>query len=335
MDRAVNQILVLHPGSFGDTILSLPVLAALKHRYAPATLHLIGHPSLLDFLPGRSTVDAMSSIDGPVYRDLLCGPSDISPSVMRFFAQFVVVVMWVADDDGRVAAVLNSLKVPEVVVRSPGLREDSDRHATERFRETVRFLLPSEGLPETGLTPTLKDRRSAAQWLADHGIHPETDWVVAVHAGSGSLSKCWPSERFAAVIRELVRGGLQVILIEGPADAQVTDEVARQVQYPLPRLREAGLSMVAAVLSCCGGFLGNDSGVTQLATALGIPTVAVFGPTDPRIWGYRGKRLVPLRGEKECRCPTRLAKQVCNEKVWLTISPECVLSTLRQVVSSP
>src|SRR5439155_23437515 len=63
MGRPMTQVLVIHPGAFGDTLLALPVLTGLKMSYAPASLELIGHPVLVELLPGRSVVDRMTSID--------------------------------------------------------------------------------------------------------------------------------------------------------------------------------------------------------------------------------------------------------------------------------
>src|SRR2546429_5521344 len=119
MDRRVSQILVVHPGSVGDTILALPVLAALKVHHRPVWLHLIGHPSLLDVLPGRSVVDSMGSIEGPDYRDLLAGPECMPASTVIFYQQFSLVVIWAADHDGSVQAALDSLGIPKGIVRSP------------------------------------------------------------------------------------------------------------------------------------------------------------------------------------------------------------------------
>src|SRR5206468_1417974 len=115
---------------------------------------------------------------------------------------------------------------------------------------------------------------------------------------------------------------------------ETTRVVAGQVPSALPRLRAASLSLVLAVVARCKGFLGNDSGVTHMATALGLPTVAVFGPTDPEIWGYREKRLVPLRSQFGCRCATREAQQMCGERVCLSTPPELVLHAMRQSIRS-
>ena len=315
-------------------MLALPVLTALKERHRSASLHLIGHPSLVDVLPGRSVIDAMHSIEGSEFRELLGDSERMRPAIVEFFRQFGLIVVWAADHNGSVRATLKSLGIPRVVAHSPGLREDTNQHATERFRDTVKGLIPPGELPESGLSPTESDRRSGAQWLLTNGIDPECEHIIAVHPGSGSVSKCWPSDRFAVVIRALLRHRVRVVLIQGPADEEVTQAVARQVPAPLPRLRDASLSRVVCVLSGCDEFLGNDSGMTQLATALGLPTVAVFGPTDPRIWGYRRKRLIPLRAEGGCGCATRDAQQTCHGRGCLATSPAMVLNALRPLIRS-
>src|SRR5205807_221703 len=133
-------------------------------------------------LPGRSVVDSMGSIEGSDYRDLLAGHERMSAAAVSFYQQFALVVIWAADPDGSVQAALDSLGIPNGVVRSPELHKTSDQHATERFRETLRDLFYLESLPETGLTSTENDRQTGARWLLDHGIDPETDRVVAVHA---------------------------------------------------------------------------------------------------------------------------------------------------------
>ena len=60
-------------------------------------------------------------------------------------------------------------------------------------------------------------------------------------------------------------------------------------------LQSLALPLLAAILSQCSLFIGNDSGITHLAAALGVPTIALFGPTDPYVWGPRGKKVFIAR----------------------------------------
>ena len=111
---------------------------------------------------------------------------------------------------------------------------------------------------------------------------------VAVHPGSGSARKNAPAALFAALCRELSPTA-RWLLIEGPAD-----EVAAAGVASVPgAVRTGALSLhaLAAMLSRASLYVGNDSAVTHLAAALGVPTVALFGPTDPRTWAPVGPRV--------------------------------------------
>ena len=328
----MTSIIVLHPGSVGDTILALPVLAALKSGQH-SSLHVLGHPALVEVLPGRCPVDAMTSIEGPEFRGLF-SLSEMPPAVSKFFQRFQLIVAWMSDPDGNIKSALQTLTGAHVIVRSPRLSEKSALHATDRFRATLNDQLPSELLPEAKLTATENDRKWGAQWLSAHGINVDAHHLIAVHAGSGSLTKCWASERFSRVLDGLQKNGIKVVLIEGPADTVVTQAVSSQISSTVPRLRNVSLVNVVGVLSQCVAFLGNDSGLTHIATALGLPTVAVFGPTDPAIWGLRRKNLVALRAQSDCRCLTQETQTDCSDRACLGTTPEIVLSTLQRLLPS-
>lgn len=123
--------------------------------------------------------------------------------------------------------------------------------------------------------------------------------VVAVHPGSGGRRKCWPAERFARVAEALGAEGIGVALVQGPADGEIVADVLKALGgAPPPVVSDLPVRDLAALLSLCATYLGNDSGVTHLAAAVGTPTVALFGPTDPAVWGPRGERVTILRGRE-------------------------------------
>jgi hypothetical protein len=103
---------------------------------------------------------------------------------------------------------------------------------------------------------------------------PRIDGGFAViHPFSGSARKCWPLELYQELVRRL---RIPVRWCAGPED-------------PLPdAVRIADLYELACWLATARVYIGNDSGITHLAAAIGTPIVALFGPTDPRIWAPRG-----------------------------------------------
>jgi heptosyltransferase-3 len=114
---------------------------------------------------------------------------------------------------------------------------------------------------------------------------------VLIHTGSGSPNKNWPPEHFAAVVRAL---RLPVRLVVGEADGASADALDASLGLRLPRLEHPPLEHLAARLTGCRGYLGNDSGISHLAGLCGAPTLALFGPTDPRVWHPLGPHVEVL-----------------------------------------
>jgi heptosyltransferase III len=112
-------------------------------------------------------------------------------------------------------------------------------------------------------------------------VTPTESDEILIHPGSGSATKNWPPERFAAVIRAL---GGPVRLIVGEADVEVARDVEARVGRPVPRLQQPSLEALAQRLAGCRAYLGNDSGVSHLAGLCGARSIVLFGPTSPQVW---------------------------------------------------
>jgi heptosyltransferase III len=105
----------------------------------------------------------------------------------------------------------------------------------------------------------------------------QDDGFAVIHPFSGSPRKCWPFDRYQELARRLELH-MPVRWCAGPED-------------PLPdAVRIDNLYELACWLATARVYIGNDSGITHLAAAVGTPVVALFGPTDPRIWAPRGAR---------------------------------------------
>ena len=141
-------------------------------------------------------------------------------------------------------------------------------HQAKAFTDSIHaadHLLATAGLPP----PELPD-----MWLPENGR-------VIIHPGSGSAAKCWPG--FGKLIDQVPDS----IVLIGPCESQI--------QTNRPRLEGLTLPEVTEEVRRCRIFIGNDSGITHLAAYLGCPTIALFGPTDPRVWGPIGRRVTILR----------------------------------------
>jgi ADP-heptose:LPS heptosyltransferase len=143
------------------------------------------------------------------------------------------------------------------------------------------------------------------------------DDVISLHPGSGSSRKNWPVGKFA-LLAECIRCSLSArpLFILGEADAAAARALSR-LTPAVPVLTNRTLKEVASVLAVSRGYVGNDSGITHLAAALGVPSVALFGPTDAAVWGPRGANVVILRGREPA------------SEALAAIEPDAVLQALR------
>jgi len=135
---------------------------------------------------------------------------------------------------------------------------------------------------------------------------------LIIHPGSGSPTKNWPVSYFAEVIKTF--SSLRLGIILGPADEKVGDKLFSLLKgenLNMSILKGLSLPDLAKEMRNARLFLGNDSGISHLAAALNIPTLVIFGPTDPqrwRPWGEKVKIFVPSLAcapceekRKECR----------------------------------
>jgi ADP-heptose:LPS heptosyltransferase len=278
----------------------------------------------------------MHSIDAPDWLALLGDSESIPSAVKTRYEAYDLAVGWVADPENRLRGALRGLGIRQAIVQSPRLREPGTRHATERFRDTLDELDRTVPIVPAPLVPTAHDLATGLAWLRQAGLEADRVPVVAVHPGSGGLYKCWPVEQVAALIGELHRDEVAVVLIEGPADGALVAALARQLTpFHVPRLANASLATVLGVLAHCRAFLGNDSGLTHLAASLGMPTICLYGPTDPAVWAPAGAHVTVLQGSAACRCATDEEKRRCATRRCLAIPTADVRQAMQRAIFGP
>jgi ADP-heptose:LPS heptosyltransferase len=190
------------------------------------------------------------------------------------------VVSWFGAQDATFRRRLGGLVPDTVVVPS-----------VQAGRPVWEHLLATVGAPATGewcaplTAPEAMRALGRAARLAAGGEGPPP-WLV-VHPGAGGPAKRWPAEAFARVVTTLAsRARCNVLVHVGPADAEAGAALRRHLGDGVVWLVEPALPALAGVLAGAALFLGNDSGVSHLAAALGVPSVVLFDPRhlDWRPW---------------------------------------------------
>jgi heptosyltransferase-2 len=157
-------------------------------------------------------------------------------------------------------------------------------------------------LNETGPAQTISFSTSPMPGSKNGSDDPEHPFtrrpLIAMHPGSGgySTARRWAPERFAQLADTLFNDtGGQLILLGGPEEAELHKQIFELMQSDMPVRSFAGkgnIRVAAAILEQADLFIGNDSGLMHLATAVGTPTVAIFGLTNSDAWGpYTGDHL--------------------------------------------
>ena len=178
------------------------------------------------------------------------------------------------------------------------VKEDDSLHNVQESLRLLKFLGIDDPKPypmEMFLSPEEKSR--AAGWIRERGLEGRT--LVGVHPGTSSFKdqykRRWPAGRFASFMREAASAypDITFVLFGGPEEAALRQEIMGGAALGARGAVSAETSSIRDSISLigeCSYFVSNDSGLMHAAAAMQVPTVAIFGPTDPayvRPWKCR------------------------------------------------
>lgn len=147
---------------------------------------------------------------------------------------------------------------------------------------------------------------SLVEWgrreLETAGVDPSASLVgLALGVACGGSAKRWPEEKFGRLAVLLKDRGLEPVVVIGPGEAKIAEAVIQHAGIDLPVVAEnLDVAGLGAVLSGLSVLVGNDSGPAHLASALGIRTVALFGPTNDRRTAPMSPEGIVVRQPLEC-----------------------------------
>jgi len=310
-----RHLVIVHPGTLGDMLLALPALHALRTAYPSHMVGLVAAQQVGQLFKVSGEVQAVFGTEGDALTSLYMGADACRGSLRGFLDACDLAVCWVSDSDERLVSTFRALGVQTVLVRSPGSYAAEPLHQTDRYLATIEQVASASAAFQGIRLPDalMREARIRLRGL-ELGTHP----VVIIHPGSGSPHKCVDPEFFETVVHWCERRGATPIMLQGPADEKAVSRLRAMVPR-VPVLQNLDLQVMAAVLSQASLFVGHDSGVSHLAAALRVPTVALFGPTDPRRWAPRGPSVRVLRGAA-CLCADWTDVRACDGKPCLNIS---------------
>lgn len=324
MPASQRTILVIHPGGLGDVLLSVGALTALRTAFQQHQIILLAGSGVGHLLGLCGVIDQSLPMESSQLSALFSGRAQISDMQQDLLRHCDLAVGWLSDHDGSIRRTLRELGIPRVILQSPASSEGP--HQSERFLQALQGEFPVGALPSIHLRLPDQVLRAGIDALHTAGIEQGAP-LIACHPGSGSRHKCVGADTWGALLRGCRARQFTPVVVLGPADDQAGEALQAQDISEVPILRPPSIALLAAILAQAQGYIGHDSGVTHLAALLGVPTVAMFGPTDEQRWAPLGVQVTVVRGER-CACANWDAVQACTEKSCLNITADEVFKAL-------
>jgi heptosyltransferase-2 len=284
------RVVVRAPNWLGDAVMALPAMTAVRRTFPRSTLTVAARPAIAPIFEEATSasVDEVLPVEPKSeIRMLRSGRFDLAILLPNSFRS-----AWVARRAGiphrwglaasaRSALLTRRVRPPRGTV-----------HQSARYLALMEGLGMSgtDDLPRISLAgPTAERARST---LSKYGVDPSTTLVGFAPGAAYGHAKRWPPPRFAEVIARLNERGVVCVLV-GTSDDRDT---GREIESALPMsarvvnlMGRTDLRLLAGILERCQAFISNDSGAMHLAAALGVPVVAIFGPTDERVTAPLGE----------------------------------------------
>lgn len=340
-----HRILVRSTNWVGDAVMCMPAFDALRRNFPESHIAVVARPWVAALYESHPGVDEIILYrrgrgffqDGlemsRVIRSIRHRSFDLAILFQNAFE--AALIAWLGGVPLRVGYNTDGrrLLLSHAVLRENRILRE---HQVEYYLAILRAMSWEAPTAEPHLFVGRKEAAMVDALLTAHGL-AKGDFIVGLGAGAVfGPAKRWPVDRFAAIAdRAVERWGAKIVLVGSDQDRMTGLDLARAMNHEATDLcGKTSLGEALALIKRCRLFVSNDSGLMHVAAALGVPTVALFGSTNPVATGPRGKwtRLV----KHDLDCAPCLKPQCRNGyRCLLSIEPDEVweaMETLREEV---
>ena len=335
----VRSILIVRLKALGDIVLSLPIVRACRRRFPNARIRYLCRTQYAEALSGVPELDGVLVLPEHAARQLalVCALRrekvdcviDLLGSPRSALLTFLTgAAVRIGMDTGRRNWCYHHV-LPRVMVRD-GKRIKC--YTLESNYELIRML----GLEENenrrldiGFPAAEREMKWAREYIA--GVTTGARAIVGVVPGSVYQAKSWPEERFVE-LGNLLTQELHAtpLILWGPGEEELARRVAGRVEGAI-LAPPVGIARLGALIALVSLLVGPDSGPKHLAVIQGVPTVTLFGPTDPRIWDPMTARHRAVTSAADC---SPCKKRSCEPNRCLSdISPGAVLTEIAEALA--
>lgn len=304
--------------------MAMPALRAVRRRFPEAEIAILARPYVADVYRDQGICNQLIAYDSQANHSGILGRERLAAELhtMRFdvalLLQNAFEAAWLAwrakvperigyTREGRGFLLTHPVAVPKSHEIPP--------HEKFYYLELLRRAGWIDSLvdePFITLYVSEQSRRRATEFLVASGARQDSLRIAIGAGASYGSAKCWPPSRFAELANRLqAQTDVDVILFGTASEAAVTRAIRSELHTPPIDLTEkTAIADLPALLSQCHLFIGNDSGAMHVAAAVGLPIIAVFGPTDPHGTAPVTPRATIVQQQPYCspcflrQCPT-------------------------------
>ncbi len=339
-----QRILIIKPSSLGDVVHALPVLAMLRRTCAEAHIAWLINSSLAPLLENHPLLDEVVRFDRERYGRMWRNP--------RAFVDFWRFVAEIRRRRFDLVIDLQGLIRSGLLCRFSGAKQrvgfsearegawlfysqrvrcpDSAEHAVEKNLAVLQALGLRVDQPEFPLGVRAAERAEATELLA-RVVGEPIDSFTAVIPGARWASKLWPAEKIAALIDRMhAEGFARCVLLGAPDERDFAERVSGACRSGVIDLvGRTSLRQLVALIDLAERVVCHDSGPLHIAAALGKPTVAIFGPTNPARTGPYSDAASVVTHPIECAPCYRRVCPYGHQNCMRQLEVETVLAEVR------
>lgn len=298
--QQASRILIRGTNWIGDAVMTLPAVAAVRSSYPQAWIAVLVKPWVADIYRLCPQVDEVIIYDDPGRHTGMRGIFRLAGELRQERFEMAILLQNAIE-----AAIIASLAgIPlragyntdargvllnRAVKMTPALKKI---HQADYYLEMVRALGCASPVEKPFFRMTETDARAAADELGKHGLQGAELLVGMAPGATYGPAKKWFPERFGTLAHRLEKAyGAQTILFGSAADGETTEAVRHSAGISLIDLAgKTNLRTAVALMARCRLFISNDSGLMHVAGALNVPTIAIFGSTNPATTSPLGER---------------------------------------------
>jgi len=323
--NSINKILIIRLSSFGDILLTTPLIRTLKNSNPKLQIDFILREEYEDLLKNNSYINKIYKYTNHkiekqnIFNSLLNEEYDLSIDLQNNIRSKELVRLLKCD---KLKFKKNNFK-KFLLVRFKINKLKSAPPISVRYLNVLNNSTPDE---------------EGLDFFTDNDINPklkDADNLIGLCPGAKHFTKQWPKEYFIELGKKLEYEGYKIVLFGGAEEVKTSNEIEEKLQNAL-NLSNTGILQLGADMKMCKAIYTNDSGLMHLASAVKVPVISFFGSTVKEFgfFPYNTKSVVLENKELSCRPCTHIGRSSCPKvhfNCMKQITPDNAFQALKMV----